>query len=85
MTAMFLRLAFPSSTPSFDWNNSATWEGVLDNISSVYISYYPDLAFPGATKAVSQFCKLAVKKGVEATGIVIGQGERRKRNNVKKW
>lgn len=64
-----------SSTPSFDWNNNATWEAVLNNISSVYISYYPDLAIPGAVDAVAQFSNLAVKKGVQKLVLLSGRGE----------
>jgi uncharacterized protein YbjT (DUF2867 family) len=64
-----------SSTPSFDWNNKATWEAVLNNITSVYISYYPDLAIPGAVDAVAQFSNLAVKKGVQKLVLLSGRGE----------
>lgn len=64
-----------SSTPSFDWHNKATWEAVLNNISSVYISYYPDLAIPGAVDAVAQLSNLAVKKGVQKLVLLSGRGE----------
>lgn len=64
-----------SSTPSFDWNNKATWEPVLNNIGTVYISYYPDLAIPGAVDAVAQFSNLAVKKGVQKLVLLSGRGE----------
>lgn len=64
-----------SSTPSFDWHNKATWEAVLNNIETVYISYYPDLAIPGAVDAVAQFSNLAVKKGVQKLVLLSGRGE----------
>lgn len=64
-----------SSTPSFDWSNKATWEAVLNNIGAVYISYYPDLAIPGAVDAVAQFSNLAVKKGVQKLVLLSGRGE----------
>ncbi|HEY8893764.1 MAG TPA: NmrA family NAD(P)-binding protein [Niastella sp.] len=64
-----------SSTPSFDWNNKATWEVVLNNIDAVYISYYPDLAIPGAVDSVAQFSNLAVKKGVQKLVLLSGRGE----------
>jgi uncharacterized protein YbjT (DUF2867 family) len=64
-----------SSTPSFDWNNKATWETVLNNIGAVYISYYPDLAIPGAVDAVAQFSDLAVKKGIQKLVLLSGRGE----------
>src|SRR5689334_12628821 len=65
-----------SSTPSFDWHNKATWEPVLNNnIGAVYISYYPDLAIPGAVDAVAQFSNLAVKKEVQKLVLLSGRGE----------
>ncbi|AYB35118.1 NAD(P)H-binding protein [Chryseolinea soli] len=64
-----------SSTPKFDWNDSASWEKVLDNIKSVYISFYPDLAIPGAVKAMEAFSKVAVKKGVQQLVLLSGRGE----------
>lgn len=64
-----------SSTPSFDWNNKATWEAMLNNIGAVYISYYPDLAIPGSVDAVAQFSNLAVKKGVQKLVLLSGRGE----------
>jgi uncharacterized protein YbjT (DUF2867 family) len=64
-----------SSTPSFDWNNKATWETVLNNIGAVYISYYPDLAIPGAVDAVAQFSDLAVRKGIQKLVLLSGRGE----------
>src|SRR5688572_19097367 len=64
-----------SSDPKFDWNDTATWENALNNISSVYISYYPDLAVPGAVKTIQEFTDLAVKKGVQKLVLLSGRGE----------
>ncbi len=64
-----------SGNPKFDWNDEATWEKSLNNITSVYISYYPDLAIPGAVKSIEQFTKLAVKKGVQKLVLLSGRGE----------
>jgi uncharacterized protein YbjT (DUF2867 family) len=64
-----------SGNPKFDWNDESTWEKVLNNIQSVYISYYPDLAIPGAVKVIEQFSKLAVKKGVQQLVLLSGRGE----------
>jgi uncharacterized protein YbjT (DUF2867 family) len=69
-----------SSTPSFDWNNKATWEAVLNNIGAVYISYYPDLAIPGTVDAIAQFSNLAVKKGVQKLVLLSGRGEAEAQN-----
>jgi uncharacterized protein YbjT (DUF2867 family) len=41
----------------------------------VYITYYPDLAFPGAAEAVDRFAKLAVASGVRRLVLLSGRGE----------
>jgi uncharacterized protein YbjT (DUF2867 family) len=64
-----------SGNPKFDWNDEATWDNALNNIKSVYISYYPDLAIPGASQSIEQFTKLAVKKGVQKLVLLSGRGE----------
>ena len=47
-----VRIGSRSATPSFDWENRSTWPAALANVDAVYISYYPDLAAPGATDAI---------------------------------
>jgi uncharacterized protein YbjT (DUF2867 family) len=64
-----------SSNPKFDWDDSSTWENVLQNVKAVYISFYPDLAIPGAVKAIKEFSKMAVKNGVEKLVLLSGRGE----------
>jgi uncharacterized protein YbjT (DUF2867 family) len=64
-----------SGNPKFDWNDDSTWENVLNDIQSVYISYYPDIAIPGAVQAIEQFTQLAVKKGVQKLVLLSGRGE----------
>lgn len=64
-----------STTPKFDWDDSTTWEPVLENMHSVYISFQPDLAMPGAVKAIKQFASAAVKSGVKKMVLLSGRGE----------
>ena len=64
-----------SSDPKFDWNDSTTWELALQNISSVYISFHPDLAVPGAGKAIKELTEIAVKNGVQKLVLLSGRGE----------
>lgn len=59
----------------FDWDDQATWEPVLQDVASVYITYYPDLAFPGAAEKVRSFAELAVQSGVERLVLLSGRGE----------
>ena len=64
-----------SATPSFDWENRSTWPTALANVDAVYISYYPDLAAPGATDAVRVLTDLAVRSGVRRLVLLSGRGE----------
>src|SRR5918998_1894276 len=64
-----------SGEPPFDWEDEATWAPVLQNVESVYISYYPDLAVQGAVAAVRSFAELAVESGVRRLVLLSGRGE----------
>jgi len=48
---------------------------VLDGLRSVYISYAPDLAVPGATDSIQHFVDKAVAKGVTRLVLLSGRGE----------
>ena len=69
------RVGSRSAEPPFDWDNRDTWAAALDGVGSVYISYYPDLAIPGAPEAVSSFAELAVGSGVRRLVLLSGRGE----------
>jgi uncharacterized protein YbjT (DUF2867 family) len=70
-----VRIGSRSATPSFDWENRSTWPAALVNVDAVYISYYPDLAAPGATDAIRAFTELAVRSGVRRLVLLSGRGE----------
>lgn len=70
-----VRLGSRSGTPGFDWESKATWKPALDGVGAVYISYYPDLAVPGAAEAVGEFASLAVASGVRRLVLLSGRGE----------
>lgn len=59
----------------FDWENPQTWAAVLDGIQSAYITYFPDLAFPGAVEKVEAFSAAAKTAGVEKLVLLSGRGE----------
>ena len=44
-------------------------------MGSVYVTYYPDLAVPGAADTVGSFAELAVEKGVRRMVLLSGRGE----------
>jgi len=70
-----VRIGSRSATPAFDWDNRSTWLAALANVDAVYISYYPDLAAPGATDAIRAFSDLAVRSGVRRLVLLSGRGE----------
>jgi uncharacterized protein YbjT (DUF2867 family) len=70
-----IRIGSRSGEPYFNWENPSTWESALQNVGAVYISYYPDLALPGAAAAIGAFADLAVKNGVKRLVLLSGRGE----------
>jgi len=62
------------ATP-FDWEDEATWASALRGARAAYISYFPDLAAPGAPQAVGALADLAVRCGVERLVLLSGRGE----------
>ncbi len=59
----------------FDWTAPDTWPAILDGVGRAYITYYPDLAVPGAVEAVAAFTKEAKAAGVERLVLLSGRGE----------
>jgi uncharacterized protein YbjT (DUF2867 family) len=70
-----VRIGSRSGVPSFDWDDETTWGPPLDGVQSVYVTYYSDLAFPGAADAVRSFAKAAVESGVRRLVLLSGRGE----------
>lgn len=64
----------------FDWEKPETWRAALDGISSAYVSYFPDLAFPGASQKIEALTKLAADAGVKRLVLLSGRGEPHARN-----
>jgi uncharacterized protein YbjT (DUF2867 family) len=70
-----LRIGSRSGDPPFDWEDRATWAPLLRDVGAAYVSYYPDLAFPGAAATVRAFTQLAVEHGVRRLVLLSGRGE----------
>ncbi len=71
-----IRIGSRSEKPSFDWENPATWAGALEGMDMVYITFQPDLAVPGALKAIKEFTSQAVKTGIKKMVLLSGKGEK---------
>jgi uncharacterized protein YbjT (DUF2867 family) len=70
------RVGSRSGRPPFDWEDRSTWAPTLDGVTSAYVSYYPDLALPGAPDTVGAFAELAVGSGAGRPVLLAGRGER---------
>jgi uncharacterized protein YbjT (DUF2867 family) len=70
-----VRPASRGSDPSFDWNDPSTWHDTVKGVDVVFVSYYPDLGFPGAAKIISAFTRCALDAGVRRFVLLSGRGE----------
>jgi uncharacterized protein YbjT (DUF2867 family) len=70
-----MRVGSRSGAPPFDWEDRTTWAAALQNVKSVYIAYYPDLAVPGAAATIRSFAELAVQSGARRLVLLSGRGE----------
>ena len=70
-----VRIGSRSGQPPFDWVDPATWPPAVRDVAAVYVTYYPDLAAPGASDAIRSFTGLAVKSGVQRLVLLSGRGE----------
>src|SRR5262245_17497794 len=70
-----VRAGSRSSEPRFDWDDRATWGPALAGVDAAYVTFAPDLAFPGAAEIVGAFAKQAVESGVRRLVLLSGRGE----------
>ena len=70
------RIGSRSAAAAFDWNDRATWTPALKGVSRVYVSYYPDLAVPGAPENVAAFAQEALAAGARRLVLLSGRGEK---------
>ncbi len=70
-----VRIGSRSAPTPFDWEDPSTWPRALDGVRAAYISYYPDLAIPGAPEAVRSFADVAMEQGVRRLVLLSGRGE----------
>jgi uncharacterized protein YbjT (DUF2867 family) len=70
-----VRMGSRSAAVPFDWERRETWGLALRNIQSVYVSYQPDLAVPGALDTVRSFFSQAIDAGAEKLVFLSGRGE----------
>ena len=71
-----VRIGSRSASPAFDWDQPKTWSGSLQGMEKVYITFQPDLAVPGALKAIEVLIGKAKQAGVKKVVLLSGKGER---------
>jgi uncharacterized protein YbjT (DUF2867 family) len=69
------RIGSRNALPNFDWDHKETWVNALKGMERIYVTYYPDLAVPGAKKAIESFTYLAKEVGVKKMVLLSGKGE----------
>jgi uncharacterized protein YbjT (DUF2867 family) len=70
-----VRIGSRSGGLPFDWEDPATWAPVLTGVKAAYVSYYPDLAAPGAREVIGSFAETAVNSGTRRLVMLSGRGE----------
>ena len=64
-----------SSATPFDWEAPETWAPALTGARAAYVTYFPDLAFPGAVEKLESLVETAKDVGVEHLVLLSGRGE----------
>jgi uncharacterized protein YbjT (DUF2867 family) len=64
-----------SSAIPFDWEAPETWAPALRGVRAAYVTYFPDLAFPGAVEKLESLVETAKDAGVEHLVLLSGRGE----------
>lgn len=70
-----VRYGSREADPPFDWERPQTWTPALRDVDAAYISYFPDLAVPGAAAAIEELASRAVDAGVRRLVLLSGRGE----------
>lgn len=70
-----VRIGSRTNNPAFDWHDLATYAEALKDMDCAYITYYPDLAVPGAREAIRQLTEVALRQGLEKVVLLSGKGE----------
>lgn len=72
---MPVRIGSKDSGLPFDWDDRSTWAPVLQDVTSAYLAYCPDLAVSGAAAKVGDFAAVAASSGVRNLVLLSERGE----------
>ncbi len=74
-----VRVASRNAETPFDWDVPDTWAPALAGARAAYVTYFPDLAFPGAVEKVTALAAQAKAQGVAHIVLLSGRGEQHAR------
>jgi len=63
------------SRPEFDWEDPSTWSSVEGRYDAAYLTFAPDVAFPGAPEAVAEVARRVLASGTKRLVLLSGRGE----------
>ena len=59
----------------FDWADRSNWADHFKGVQTAYVSYYPDLAAPGADADIAALVDIAKSAGLKRMVLLSGRGE----------
>ena len=62
------------SRPEFDWANPLTWSSAEVGADNAYLTYAPDISFPGAPEAVAEVADRMFAAGTRNVVLMSGRG-----------
>ncbi len=71
-----VRVGSRTAEPPFNWEDSSTWGHALEGATSAYVSFFPDIAIPGAPEAIAAFTTQALDRGTRRLVLLSGRGEK---------
>ena len=63
------------SRPEFDWADPSTWSSVEQPAATAYVTFAPDITFPGAPDAIAEVVERMARAGVRRFVLLSGRGE----------
>ncbi|WP_420387720.1 NmrA family NAD(P)-binding protein [Roseivirga sp.] len=71
-----VRIGGRNESPSFDWSKPESYGSALEGMEAAYVTYYPDLAVPGAKEAITRLTLAAKSAGLKKLVLLSGKGEK---------
>lgn len=70
-----VRIGSRSGGPPFDWEDRSTWAPFVAGCSAAFVTYVPDIGFPGGDDALAAFGSVCRTEGIDHLVLLSGRGE----------